>query len=69
MLTTIKTASFRLFPVSESEEGFEVTMTATTDDDLCQERVAQIQVLVVQPGRMISPSSVLMLRVCVCGCV
>ncbi|CAG12388.1 unnamed protein product [Tetraodon nigroviridis] len=32
-------------PMSEGEEGFEVTMTATTDDDLCQERVAQIQVL------------------------
>ncbi|XP_011611498.2 cyclin-D-binding Myb-like transcription factor 1 [Takifugu rubripes] len=32
-------------PMSEGEEGFEVTMTATTDDDLCQERVAQIQIL------------------------
>lgn len=47
MLAMNKTASFRLFSVSESEESFEVTMTATTDDDLCQERVAQIQVLVV----------------------
>lgn len=49
MLTMNKTAPFQLFSVSESEEGFEVTMTATTDDDLCQERVAQIQVLLIQP--------------------
>lgn len=57
-----KAASFRLFSVSESEEGFEVTMTATTEDELCQERVAQIQVLLVQQEstQAVSASSLLM---------
>lgn len=30
--------------MSESDEGFEVTMTATADGDLSEEGVAQIQV-------------------------
>ncbi|XP_031715084.1 cyclin-D-binding Myb-like transcription factor 1 isoform X2 [Anarrhichthys ocellatus] len=32
-------------PMSESDEGFEVTMTATADGDLSEEGVAQIQIL------------------------
>ncbi|KAK9525951.1 hypothetical protein VZT92_016616 [Zoarces viviparus] len=32
-------------PMSESDEGFEVTMTATADGDLTEEGVAQIQIL------------------------
>lgn len=31
--------------MSENDEGFEVTMTATADADLSEEGVAQIQVL------------------------
>nr|XP_019966748.1 PREDICTED: cyclin-D-binding Myb-like transcription factor 1 [Paralichthys olivaceus] len=32
-------------PMSENDEGFEVTMTATADSDLTEEGVAQIQIL------------------------
>ncbi|XP_060930132.1 cyclin-D-binding Myb-like transcription factor 1 [Limanda limanda] len=32
-------------PISENDEGFEVTMTATADSDLTEEGVAQIQIL------------------------
>ncbi|XP_044042011.1 cyclin-D-binding Myb-like transcription factor 1 isoform X2 [Siniperca chuatsi] len=32
-------------PMSENDEGFEVTMTATADEDLSEEGVAQIQIL------------------------
>ncbi|XP_038583844.1 cyclin-D-binding Myb-like transcription factor 1 isoform X2 [Micropterus salmoides] len=32
-------------PISENDEGFEVTMTATADGDLSEEGVAQIQIL------------------------
>ncbi|KAF3705238.1 Cyclin-D-binding Myb-like transcription factor 1 Cyclin-D-interacting Myb-like protein 1 [Channa argus] len=37
--------SFVTLPMSESDEGFEVTMTATADGDLSEEGVAQIQIL------------------------
>lgn len=36
--------TFFFSPVSENDEGFEVTMTATADGDLSEEGVAQIQV-------------------------
>ena len=32
------------YTVSENDDSFEVTMTATADDDLTEEGVAQIQV-------------------------
>ncbi|XP_055368062.1 cyclin-D-binding Myb-like transcription factor 1 isoform X2 [Betta splendens] len=42
-------------PMSESDEGFEVTMTATADGDLSEEGVAQIQIL-QEDDNSLSPS-------------
>ncbi|XP_068558667.1 cyclin-D-binding Myb-like transcription factor 1 isoform X2 [Cebidichthys violaceus] len=39
-------------PMSESDEGFEVTMTATADGDLSEEGVAQIQILQQEEGSL-----------------
>ncbi|XP_068163061.1 cyclin-D-binding Myb-like transcription factor 1 [Antennarius striatus] len=43
-------------PVSEGDEGFEVTMTATADADLSEEGVAQIQILQEEEEEPPSPN-------------
>lgn len=50
--------------MSEGEDGFEVTMTATTDDELSQERVAQIQV--EEDELVLTCPEVTSMCVCVC---